>query len=452
VNRQAKTTTVNRKPKVDRGGKSPRRFWLLLLPLGIGVVLWFGYSHFVRRSPQFPVAPNHSDPIVAAQIAQSFDAVQKSPRSGQSWGKLGMVLHAYLFDEEAWVCFANAQRFDHEEPRWPYFEGIILLTSNPETALPRLARAVELCPSTPDTPRLQYARALLEHGYMSHAESHFRELLARNPSHPPALLGLARISDARGDWPAATQLLKRCLESPFAARNAYLLLASVQSKVGNASAAQTASDIARNLPSDQSWPEPFTDEIRRLQMGLDQLVSQADRALKEKRHADAELVVARLVKDHGGSPQAWLLAGRLHLERKDCAGAEQALRRHLQLDSQSVNGHARLGMALLCQERYADAVPVLEKAVQIKPDLAEGHFNLGFARARAGQGTSALPALREAIRCSPSFMEPYVILADLLGQMGEANEALALLQRAQQINPNDPRLPVLRDRITARPD
>ena len=95
---------------------------------------------------------------------------------------------------------------------------------------------------------------------------------------------------------------------------------------------------------------------------------------------------------------------------------------------------------------------MFERAVQLKPDFAEGHFNLGFARARAGQGAAALPALRDAIRCSPNFLEPYIILADLLGQTGQVEEALALLQRAREISPNDPRLPVLLDRIKSRGD
>ena len=449
MSRRTKTKLPDRTVRPARNGKRLRP-WLVIIAAGVIAGVWFGYSRFVRLAPQFPNAPSHTDPVVAAQLSESFDAVRKSPRSGELWGKLGMVLHAYLFEEEARICFAYAQRFDTTEPRWPYFEGIILLASNPEAAFAKLARAVELCPSTPDTPRLQYARALFEHGHMQHAEAQFKELLVRNPSHPPGLLGLARISDARGDHRSATDFLKRCLESPFAARNAYLLLASVQAKTGNSTAAQTASDIARNLPPDQSWPEPYTDEILRLQSGREQLAAQAERSLKENRQNDAELIVARLLKDHGNSPQTWLLAGGLRLERKDCAGAEQALRQHLQLDPHSVNGHSRLGMALLCQEKYADAVPVLERVVKLKPDFAEGHFNLGFARARAGQGAAALPALREAIRCSPNFLEPYIILADLLGQIGEVEEALALLQRARDISPGDPRLPVLHQRIKSR--
>jgi tetratricopeptide (TPR) repeat protein len=324
------------------------------------------------------------------------------------------------------------------------------LALEPKAALEKLARAVELCPSTPDTPRLQYARALFEQGRGAEAEAQFQELVAHNPGHTPALLGLARVSHARGEWQRATEYLKRCLESPFTARSAYLLLAAVQRQASNAPAAQAAIDFARALPPDQTWPEPFTDEILRLQSGLSDLVNQADRALKENRHNDAEQIIAQLLKDHGESADASLLAGRLRLDKKDCAGAEQALREHLRLAPDSVNGHARLGAALLCQERYADAIPVFEQTVQLKHDFAEAHFNLGFARARAGQGDSAIVAFRDAIRCSPGFLEPHLTLADLLSQKGEIGEATALLQRAREIDPSDPRLDAVLNRIKSR--
>jgi tetratricopeptide (TPR) repeat protein len=404
-------------------------------------------STVFRSAPEFPGIPSHSDPAVATQISEAVAAVRNSPRNGTAWGHLGMVLHAYQFQEEARICFANAQQLNQTEPRWPYFEGVILLASNPEAGLQKLARAVELCPSTPDTPRLQYARGLLEYGRLDQAEEQFRELFTRNRSHAPALLGLARIKHARGQSQEATDYVKRCLESPYAAQTAYLLLAAVQAKTGNAQAAQAATAFANNLPEDKSWPEPYTDEILALQVGSRQLVDHAERALKLNNLDDAEKVISRLVKGYSSSPQTWLLAGRLHLERKECVAATEAFRRHLALAPESVNGCAQLGMALLCEEKYPEAIPMLERAVQLKPDFAQGHFNLGFARARAGQGASAVAAFRDAIRCSPNFVEPYITLADLLGQMGEVEEALSLLQRARVIDPADPRPQVVLERI-----
>src|SRR5688572_32027068 len=46
-------------------------------------------------------------------------------------------------------------------------------------------------------------------------------------------------------------------------------------------------------------------------------------------------------------------------EQNDCAGAEKALQQLLLLSPDSVNAHAQLGMALICLERYPEAIPIL---------------------------------------------------------------------------------------------
>ena len=297
-------------PRAKRNRRIYGYFFALLVCAGIG---WFLYSRWLQGKPELPNLPAHPDRIVAAQIQDAAETVRRSPRAGLAWGKLGMIFHAYLFEDEARVCFVNAQRFDPAEPRWPYFEGVILLASDPDAALRHLARAVELCPSTPDTPRLQYARAAAEQGQGVAAEVQFQQLVRLNPAHAPALLGLARVEDARQQLDKAAEYLGRCVESPFTKRDALLLMAKVEGKRGNALAAEKAAIAARALPPDQSWPEPYTDEIIRLQIGLNQLVAQAERLLKGGRDNEAEGVIGRMVKQYANAPEPWLLDGRLRL-------------------------------------------------------------------------------------------------------------------------------------------
>jgi Tfp pilus assembly protein PilF len=54
---------------------------------------------------------------------------------------------------------------------------------------------------------------------------------------------------------------------------------------------------------------------------------------------------------------------------------------------------------------------------------------------------------RDAIRHSPEYVDSYVLLADLYLQLGQKREAIALEQQARALKPDDPRLPVLRERI-----
>lgn len=197
---------------------------------------------------------------------------------------------------------------------------------------------------------------------------------------------------------------------------------------------------------DPRW-KPNVSEIASLRVGFKAWSDHAQQMLSAGKHAEAAPLIGRLASDYPNAPESWLLLGRYRLEQNDCAGAEQAFRQLLNLAPDSINGHAQLGMALICLERYADAVPILRRAIQLKPDFGEAHFNLGFALARSGDGRAAIPAFHKAIRYNPDFIDPYITLADLLSQTGETREATNLLHRALQLNPADERAQTLLRRL-----
>ena len=421
--------------------------WLLML-IGVAAAIGLGF-YFIQRSAstQPPtVAIAHLEPIIAAQISKALAEVRATPRSGSAWGKLGMVLQAYEFTSEARSCFAQAERLETKEARWPYLHGLILRQHDSAAAIAKLRRAAELCDDQPDTPRLLLAQSLFEAGRFDEAEDHFKRLLKANPNHAPARLGLAELSHARGRLEETRQILSGCLTNAFTAKRANTLLAKVERQLDHRAATEAAIRAAASLPPDRPWPDPFADKAAQYHVGRKVWADQGQQLLLQHRHDEAQTVIARLVNEYPEAPESWLLLGRLHLERNDCASAEQTLRQHLQLAPDSVNGHAQLGMALLCLERYADAAAVLQRAVQLKPDFGEAHFNLGFAQARAGRGAEAIPSFRNAIRFSPEFVDAYITLADLLIQSGQRQEALGLLQRAQQLNPSDERAKLLMQR------
>ena len=248
------------------------------------------------------------EPLIVNQIESAIADVRAQPHSGDAWGKLGMILHAYELNAPARVCYEHAEALAPKDRRWPLLKG--------------------------------------------------------------------------GDV----------------------------------------------LP-----------EITRLRIGLKGWSDNAQQLLSDGRHAEAGPLIDHLVKAYPEAPDAWLLLARLRIGQGDCSGAEAALRRLLQISPGSVNGHWQLGIALICLERYREAVPILQRAVELKPDFGEAHFNLGFALARSGNGQAAIPAFRRAIRYNPDLIDPYITLADLLAQTGETQEARTLLERALLLDPADER-------------
>src|SRR5581483_6410411 len=132
-------------------------------------------------------------------ITKERQAVLAAPHDAAAWGRLGEALELFNYRKDALVCFAQAERLDPRQPRWPYHQGILLQWDNAEEALPHLRRAVELIDQRDIGPngeamRLRLSEVLLTQGYLDEAEKSFLRLLQRDPHHPRGHLGLGRLA------------------------------------------------------------------------------------------------------------------------------------------------------------------------------------------------------------------------------------------------------------------
>lgn len=400
------------------------------------------------RAPDPPqVSTAGLEPAIVDLLSTAAAEVRASPRSGAAWGKLGLALQPYEFKTEARHCFEQAGRIESDNPRWPYFLGLLLLQEDPTAGITRLRRAAELNRGRTDAPRLRLAQALMEQGQLEDARQTFAALLEAHPAHAPARLGLAQVNLTLGKLADSSNQVAQCLNDVHTAKGAHTLLAAIQQRLGQSAGAQTTALKAARLPPDRPWPDPFHDEAAQFHVGRKAFGDRGQQMLDQGRVEEALPLIQRLVTQYASAPEGWLLLARARFELKDCAASERAARQHLQLQADSVNGQAQLGLALLCQEQYAEAGSAFEKVIQLKPDFGEAHFNLGFARARTGRAMEAIPCFREAIRYNPNFVDPYITLADLLHQLGQSEEAVAHLRRALELDPADERARALLQRI-----
>jgi len=387
------------------------------------------------------------DPMVAAQITQAVARVSAERGSGEAWGNLAVTLQVHDLVSEADSCFRWASRLAPREPRWLYLHASLLRERDQSAALELLRQAVKRAGSPIEILSLRFAEALAEAGRLQEARTEFEQLLHRFPNQASALVGLAELDRAQGEPARGRARLSAALNQPTTARRAHLLLATLERQLGNAENAAQAARRAAALPPDTPLADPWIEGTVPFRIGRKAWVDRAQQMLAQGQHGEVDVILNQLLQHYPDAPEAWLLRGRLQFERNDCAGAEMPLRRHLALAPGSVNGHAQLGMVLLCLERYADAIGPLQRCVELKPDFAEAYFNLGFALARSGRGQQAIPAFRQAIRFSPNFIDPHITLADLLMQSGDKTEAASLLERALQLNPADERAKELRRRM-----
>lgn len=381
-----------------------RRFLLLaalVVLLAAGGWAWFAFR---ARPPEPPTVDlSGADPEAAEAITTALAEVRSRPRSGTSWGRLGMLLRAHGFGTEANVCFAKAERLDPTEARWPYLQGLTLVLTDPERGISSLERAVDRLGDRSLAPRLRLADVLAEQGRTDEAERHLRQVLGREPGNCRARIGLARLLLERQEWQAVLEMVEPCAGNPQARVKTLQLRAAAWNGLGERQKAEDALQEARTLPPDADWSDPFVEEVERLQRGVNVRLAEAQALARTGRGPQAVALLEETLRRRPDSALAWETLGRIWLEMGDPVAAERALEEAVKRDREMVEGWFNLGVVRAQQGKAAAAAECFQRTVALKKDHALAHFNLGVCRKQLGESAAAIESFRAALRCRPDY-------------------------------------------------
>jgi tetratricopeptide (TPR) repeat protein len=424
-------------------GRAPsRRLLLAVALLGVAAAGGLGGWWYWRREPApGPPAVDLAgvDPAVAAAVAAGREKVRQAPRSADAWGRLGMLLVAHDFRAAALACFAEAERLDPQEPRWPHYQGVALSLGDPGAAVPKLRRAADLCGDAPAASRLLLADVLLGLGRLDEATGQYRLLLERHPGNGWARLGLARVAAAQDRPQDSLAELDKAAADRYCRKAAHTLRAQVQQRLGNAAAAAAELRRAADLPEAPGWPDPFVEEVEALQIGEHAALKRAARLINQGRVAQGARLLRQTVREYPQSYGAWLMLGQGLLKGQDFAHAEEALRRAVRLAPAPVDAHYYLGVALLERGDNRAAADCFREAAKLKPDHALAYYQLGRCLVRLEDRAAATGAFADAVRCKPDFADAHAELGELLLQDGRRAEAAEHLRQALALNPALPK-------------
>jgi tetratricopeptide (TPR) repeat protein len=398
------------------------------------------YRHW-NSKPAVPDPPapdlTRVDPAIREVIEAERERVGREPESGVAWGRLGMAFFAHMFGSEALTCFEQAERLDPENPRWPYFRGLIHLAHDPPAAERPIRRAAELCRDETDVPRLRLAELYLRLGRPDEAREHFEILVRRQPAHARAQLGLGRLALLGGDPAGAREHLRHALNHPATRKAALALSAEVHQRQGDAQAAHQDRARMVGLPDDPEWPDKYGEETGPFQVGEAALLRLARQLMDRNGGAEATSLLQQLVWDYPQSAAAWTLLGSAQMSQEQLPAAEQALRAALKLDPGQARAWLYLGVVRLKRGDRAEAMACFREAARRRPTYLEAQFNLGVCLKDAGDFDGAAAALRDALRSQPLSAPAHAQLGEVLLKQGSIQDALGHLQQAVDLNPGD---------------
>jgi tetratricopeptide (TPR) repeat protein len=394
---------------------SARRQWAIglgVVLLGLGAGAWFWLRPAVPRPPEPDLT--HADPEIAAAVQAARAELEKAPRSGDKWGRYGMVLRVHHFVPESNLCFAEAAHLDPHDPRWPYLHGLTVVLDDPPEGIRLIRKGVELCHDRPLAPRLRLAEALIDQGRLDEAEEHLHQAARLDPGNPRTALGQARLELERGRWREAVGLLDTCVDDPHARKKAYQLRAQAWYRLGEPERARDDQRKGAEKPEDVGWPDPFVREVALLQVGVQARMNRADDAFVSGQLDEAFREMEQLVKDRPESAEAWLLLGRRLVGVGRYPAAESVLEQHaVRLAPDKVDAWFQLGIARMGQQKWGEAADCFRRVLRLKPDHAPAHFDLGQCHRHLGDRAAALEEYRQALLCQPDMPEALLAQREL---------------------------------------
>lgn len=216
--------------------------------------------------------------------------------------------------------------------------------------------------------------------------ANYQRMLALNPSHPEALVGMSLVALASNQVEASIKMAQAAVAVAPTMGNAWVTLGQAFKAAGQ------------------------RDE--------------AERAYGEVILLDGMNALARV-----GLGELRLAAGK----------PEEALREYklaLQRHGAMASAHLGLGHALACLDRNIEALECYERALVFAPRAPEAEFAAAFVLARMGRTDEAEIRYRRVLVRNPDFAAAWMNLGCLLHEAGREAYAEAALRRAVELRPD----------------
>jgi tetratricopeptide (TPR) repeat protein len=452
------------KPAIDPATAKPvtrlrRSIWIPVVGAGflallVGLTYWW-WSRSATIDPQLPGDIDDSEVRAVLEKAQS--QVKAAPRSAASWGNLAMTLQANGYGAEAGPYFAEAQRLDPRDGRWPYFRALAVMGEDSDAALPflRQAAAGKLPEKGQESAvRLRLAEALLERQELAEAEELFQMEWQKHPDDPRAGFGLGLIAQAREDGESAEKYLSAARKSPSASKSAIAQLAALARRRGDPQSADKLDRDFASLPNETPpWLDPLLIELSRKRVGAAASAQALTQLEAQHRFQEAanlyiqQLKLQPTAQNYVGAGLNAVFAGHYDYGLK-------LLHQAILIDPDRADSHFALAQALFQvgmsqREQAPDSLSAkahllgvaeaARRAVELKPDNASAYLLWGRALMNRGDWDAAVLPLQKGAHIRPELLEMQLALGEALLETGRLPEAEIHLKNALKLNAKDDR-------------
>ena len=266
--------------------------------------------------------------------------------------------------------------------------------------------------------------AYLMKGDAIKAEEHYILALAAQSTNADALLGLAQLSQAKGDTTMAVAYVDRAsnlTNSPELLYKLARVALNLNLKDQGVAALKQAVQLRPDEPSyhfvlGTAWLKQPPDlqgaeqSFRQfLKLKPDDVQGQLHLGyvlLKQKKQAESREWLLKSVRTGQGTPEAFYYLGLIAQAENGDAEAIQLFQKSVQLAPSFASAHVALGSSYLKQKDYVRAQQALEAGARLSPDDSKAHYNLAMLYARLKNPEKAQEEMRIVERLKSQGKEP----------------------------------------------
>ena len=294
-----------------------------------------------------------------------------------------------------------------------------LAKGDKERAREKFNKALE---TDPDflTAEMNLARIDLMEGNEDALEKRYKGILAKSRQHAGALMGLAALSERRGDAAATEQWLRQAQElNPKLPQPGILLTRFYLNRKEPLKALQAANEVFGRFPS-------HPNVLR--------ILGEAQAAAGETHNAIRTFEM--LTRQQKDSPGGWYLLGRAQLAAKELDKARSSLQRALELAPGFTQARIMLAGLELQAGNHDSAARLAGELQQNHPELAAGYELDAAVLLARKQPEKALLLYRKGYQAQPSSRLAR-ILAGQYASLGKQAQAVAILEDWLAGHPED---------------
>ncbi|MBS0264059.1 MAG: tetratricopeptide repeat protein [Planctomycetes bacterium] len=409
---------------------------VLLIAIGGGAL---GLKQMQREPavtvPEFDTA--QAFPQVEQALQNAISKVRQAPRSGRTWGHLGMLAMAHNFQSQAVTCFARTAELLPNQFQWPYYLAILEETSDMSAALQWYEQAERLAPRYAPL-RMRRARLLMRLNRLDDAEQDLRVAAHEESDSPYPYIALGRLELARGNLGAAREHCEIAVRNGSWSRDAHLELARIWNRLGHASDAYREQQEAARLPAvAEDLPDPVLQDVEDLELTGRRTSRQADEAIRKGDLNTAVKFLQQVIRERPDLSRPRLNLGQVLQFQGKTAEAVEVFQEAVREFPQEALAQFSLGTALEMSGQRMAAAEAYRAALRLKPDYADASFGLGSLLREDHDYPGSVAALRQAVSANPGFAPAHVILGLCLDDLGSTDEGIAEIRLAVKLAPQD---------------